>query len=63
MAGRVGLGKDSNVMSDTAAVFDAEELEVLSYDVSDDALENAAGKEMVVVLTVAFCTGLDSCPA
>jgi len=43
--------------------FDAEELEVFCYDVSDDALEYVAGKDKVVVVTVAYCSGLETCPA
>ncbi|HEX3505858.1 MAG TPA: hypothetical protein VHU22_20960 [Xanthobacteraceae bacterium] len=41
------------------------EKEILSHQVSDEALEIAAGtaKEGAGSLTVAFCTGLDTCPA
>jgi hypothetical protein len=35
------------------------------FDVSDEALEAAAGslKGNAVAITVAFCSGLDTCPA
>jgi hypothetical protein len=38
---------------------------ILNYQVSDEALEIAAAtaSERVGSLTVAFCTGLDTCPA
>jgi hypothetical protein len=41
------------------------EEEILSFQVSDEAIEAAAGsaREVVAALTVAFCTGLDTCPA
>jgi len=41
------------------------EQEILAYDVSDEALEMVAGlgKEKVGSATLAFCTGLDTCPA
>lgn len=39
--------------------------EVLSYEVSDEALEAAAGtmKDKAGSFTLAFCSGLDTCPA
>jgi hypothetical protein len=39
--------------------------EDLSFEVSDDALEAAAGsvKEKAGAFTLAFCSGLDTCPA
>ncbi len=41
------------------------EEEILSFQVSDDALEAAAGsvKENAGAFTLAFCSGLDTCPA
>ena len=41
------------------------EEDVLSFQVSDEAIEAAAGsaKEIAAVFTVSFCTGLDTCPA
>jgi hypothetical protein len=40
------------------------EEEVLSYEVSDEALEAAAGTtDKVGSFTLSFCTGLDTCPA
>jgi hypothetical protein len=40
------------------------EEEILTFDVSDEALETAAGtiKEKAGALTLAFCSGLDTCP-
>ena len=41
------------------------EEEILTFDVSDEALEAAAGtvKEKAGAFTLAFCSGLDTCPA
>jgi hypothetical protein len=41
------------------------EEEILSFEVSDEALEAAAGlvKEKAGSATVAFCSGLDTCPS
>jgi hypothetical protein len=41
------------------------EEEILSYEVSDEALEAAAGtmKDKAGSFTLSFCTGLDTCPA
>jgi hypothetical protein len=50
-------------MSETKTGFDRIEEEVLSYDVSDEALEAAAGKEKAGNYTLGFCTGLSACPA
>ncbi|HEX4042590.1 MAG TPA: hypothetical protein VHY10_12880 [Xanthobacteraceae bacterium] len=38
--------------------------DILAFDVSDEALEAAAGtvKEKAGAMTVAFCSGLDTCP-
>ena len=40
------------------------EEEILSFEVSDEALEMAAGsvKEKAGAFTLAFCSGLDTCP-
>ena len=39
--------------------------EILSYEVSDEALEAAAGtvKDKAGSFTISFCSGLDTCPA
>jgi hypothetical protein len=52
------------VMNDSSTIGSTEEL-TLSYDVTDEALEMAAAMagDKAAALTVAFCTGLDSCPA
>jgi hypothetical protein len=41
------------------------EEEILSYEVSDEALEAAAGtvKDKAGSFTISFCSGLDTCPA
>ncbi len=41
------------------------EAEILSYEVSDEALEAAAGtvKDKAGSFTLSFCSGLDTCPA
>jgi hypothetical protein len=41
------------------------EEEILSFDVSDQALEAAAGsvREKAGAFTLAFCSGLDTCPS
>ena len=41
------------------------EEEILSFEVSDEALEAAAGsvKENAGAFTLAFCSGLDTCPS
>lgn len=38
---------------------------MLTLDVSDEVLENAAGsvREKAGALTLAFCSGIDSCPS
>jgi hypothetical protein len=44
---------------------DQTEEEILTFDVSDAALEAAAGtvKDKAGAFTLAFCSGLDTCPA
>jgi len=41
------------------------EEEILTFEVSDEALEAAAGtvKEKAGAFTLSFCSGLDTCPA
>ena len=50
-------------MNDTH--IDQREEEILTFEVSDEALEAAAGtvKEKAGAFTLAFCSGLDTCPA
>jgi hypothetical protein len=50
-------------MTDTT--IDQIEEAILSYEVSDEALEAAAGtmKDKAGSFTLAFCSGLDTCPA
>ena len=49
----------------TDKYIDGEE-EILSFEVSDEALEAAvvgSVKEKAVAFTLAFCSGLDTCPS
>jgi len=41
------------------------EEEILTFEVTDEALEAAAGttKEKAGAFTLSFCSGLDTCPA
>ena len=39
------------------------EEDLLTYELSDEALETAGGNEMVGNYTLANCTGLSECPA
>jgi len=52
-------------MSDITIGFELTEEEILTYEVSDEALETAAGsgKEKAGHYTLGFCTGLSACPA
>ncbi len=52
-------------MNDTTIGLDQTEEEILAYQVSDDALESAAGslRDKAGSMTVSFCSGLDTCPA
>ena len=63
IAGAAGERKDHG-MSDTTR-FDQIDEEILSYEVSDEALETAActGKEKAGNYTLGFCSGLSVCPA
>ncbi|HSV23438.1 MAG TPA: hypothetical protein VLJ17_10465 [Xanthobacteraceae bacterium] len=51
-------------MNDMTIGIDQTEEEVLTYQVSDEALETAAGmgKEKAGNYTLGFCTGLAACP-
>lgn len=37
--------------------------EVFAYNLSDDSLERAADPEKHCAVTLAFCSGLQTCPA
>jgi hypothetical protein len=54
--------KRNKAMTD---MYIASEEEILSFEVSDEALEMAAGsiKEKAGAFTLAFCSGLDTCPS
>jgi hypothetical protein len=51
-------------MSDKTIGLDQVDEEILSYNVSDEALETAAGtgKEKAANYTLGFCTGMSVCP-
>jgi len=51
----------SNNMMKFPSTFKDESL--LTYQVSDEALETAGGKKIAVNFTLASCTGLSECPA
>jgi hypothetical protein len=43
-----------------ASILDEENL--LTYEVSDEALETAGGKDIAASFTLGSCTGLSECP-
>jgi hypothetical protein len=45
--------------------FDKADEEILTYEVSDEALQCSASgvREIAVAMTLSFCSGLDTCPA
>jgi hypothetical protein len=51
-------------MNDMSIGLDRNEEEILAYEVSDEALETAAGagREKAGHYTLGFCTGLSACP-
>jgi hypothetical protein len=59
-AGAAGYERNS-AMNDIP--IDQIEQDILNCDVSDEALEIAAGTEYAGVYTIGDCTGLSSCPA
>jgi hypothetical protein len=53
--------KRMTIMNDAAVGFDQIE-ELSAYEISDEALEAAAGSEKAAY-TLAYCSGLSVCPA
>ena len=53
----------SMAMNREAKTFDQTGEELLTHEVSDEALESAAFVEKVGAYTLGNCTGLESCPA
>ncbi len=49
-------------MNLTTVQMDQKEEETLSFEVSDEVLESAAGNEMVP-MTMGSCTGMSVCPS
>jgi hypothetical protein len=54
-----------DAMSDKTIGFEGNEDEILSFQVSDETLETAAGVgiEKAGAYTISFCSGLSTCPA
>ena len=53
-----------DAMSDKTIGFESNEEEILSFQVSDETLETAAGKwNEKAGYTLAYCSGLSTCPA
>lgn len=52
-------------MTESTMELEQAEQEILAFEVSDEALETAAGtgKEKAGHYTLGFCTGLSECPA
>jgi hypothetical protein len=50
-------------MSDTTIGLDQIDEEILTYDVSDETLETAAGTEKSANYTLGACTGFSVCTA
>jgi hypothetical protein len=52
-------------MNDTTVGFDIAEEDILTYEVSDEAIESAACslRDKPGSATISFCSGLDSCPS
>lgn len=52
-------------MDESIVKFTDVEEDILTYEVSDKALEEAAGlpEGQVKNATIAFCSGLDTCPS
>ena len=49
----------------TGSTDDISDMAILIFDASDETLENAAGamREKAGALTLAFCSGFDTCPS
>lgn len=50
-------------MTATTMGLEQKEEEIFSFDVSDEALESAAGTETAANYTLGSCTGLSVCPS
>jgi hypothetical protein len=61
---RLNLAAKRGVFMEDNCAIDQTELENLSYEFPDDALESAAttGGEKVGNITLSYCTGLNFCP-
>jgi hypothetical protein len=50
-------------MNLSSVQMDQKEEDVLSFEVSDEALESAAATEMATPFTLGSCTGVSVCPS
>jgi hypothetical protein len=50
-------------MNDATIALDQIDEEISTFEVSDEALEAAAGKDKAGNYTLAYCSGLSVCPA
>lgn len=59
------MANDGNNAMNEANIGLETEDEILTYKVSDEALEAAAGtlRDKAGSMTISFCSGLDTCPA
>ena len=66
LANKIGVRTQERrfVMKDLGQIEQTDEA-MLIYEVSDEAIENAAGsvKEKVGAFTLSFCSGFDTCPS
>ena len=55
---------EDDCMNESIVNFDVED-GILNYDIADEAVESAAGilEGQAKSVTVAFCSGLDTCPS
>ena len=59
------VGKDTAMYDTSTERHDQSDEEALSFDISDTALEAAAGeiKHKAGSQTISFCSGIDTCPS
>jgi hypothetical protein len=56
------LNERISLMNDAEIEVERTEDAILSYQVSDEALESAAGKDNAPMWTLGACTGISVCP-
>ena len=52
-----------DIMITSQACADKDDEDVFWYEVSDDLVERIADVERLGAVTLAFCSGLDTCPS